>query len=50
MYNGTDLLPVSELGLDGPVILGEFGEKTAEGDAHQATVIQNFLTTAKSGG
>ncbi|KZP31060.1 glycoside hydrolase family 5 protein [Athelia psychrophila] len=48
--NGADLIPASDLGLDGPVILGEFGEITAEGPDHQSQVLQNFLATAVSGG
>lgn len=48
--NGTDLIPVSDLGLDGSVILGEFGEVTAKGPAHQSQVLQNFLAAAVSGG
>lgn len=51
VYNDAGTLPTAAgLGLDKPVVLGEFGESTAQGDAHQATVVQNFLTNAKNGG
>lgn len=49
--NDQGTLPTAAgLGLDKPVVLGEFGESTAQGDAHQATVVQNFLNNAKNGG
>lgn len=50
MISGADLISAGTLGLDQPVILGEFGELSAQGEAHQATVVQNFLSKAKSGG
>ncbi|TDL18603.1 glycoside hydrolase [Rickenella mellea] len=48
--NGSELPKASTFGLDQPVLLGEFGELTGEGDAHQSQVVSNFMNAARNGG
>ncbi|RUS18939.1 glycoside hydrolase superfamily [Endogone sp. FLAS-F59071] len=51
VYNDNGSLPTAKtFGLHKPVLLGEFGESTSQGTAHQSTTIKNFVSNARKGG